>query len=774
MTPVPMRRPAARARGLLLVAALSLFVVTDGGYSGAATPPAELVSVPGDLGLSVSPSISGDGSFVAFDQTRTGIESSVLEAQIRNRVASTSSAVPFNSSSYDVVISRDGCHVAFVTGSTSKSVLAYDRCVGTTPRVVFTAAAITSVPILGETAISAHGRFVAVNNGVYVTRIDRDPDRNGVLDDVTPTATSSPTPGAHASLGDETVTSRMAYAELRSGQVVLWDPTLPPSNPQSLILVSAVDGTTSTAGNGSSTEPSMTPDARYVTFTSAAPNLSNNPNQREQVLLRDVTANRTTLVSRSTAGVGGNGYSAMPSISADGTQIAFGTTATDLLTPGPGGLYDPPLAALDLLVARSTGGWFAGIAYDRVSLMPNGTAVDPRVGVGNQDQPVISSNGRWVAFRSALNAELQFGTRSSPRAGNNRDNVYVIGRPADLAITAVDFGALLVGTTSSVRFATVTNTGISSVLPSSISTGGDFSVAGGGTCAVGVWISPSTSCTVALRFLPSAEGPRSAGLTVAESGFAAISRSSTLTGVGSGTPVVEQTTTIPGVVVVTTTIPRIAALTITPTPATYGTSVVGMATEDIEFVVRSTGNRSAPISFVTLSGAHPNDFTIIKNDCEGANLPPGAGCGVYVTFTPTDAGLRTATLTAGSALATAAAQLDGTGIYQPTLRLLPDVVALGDVTVAAGAGFPPNLPVQIQWLGDATVRDGIADPSGNVSIQVPVRRDEQLGPRTMIAIDQPGVYTGVTTPGLIVARSMHPPTSQNPALPNFPSLVVRG
>jgi hypothetical protein len=172
--------------------------------------------------------------------------------------------------------------------------------------------------------------------------------------------------------------------------------------------------------------------------------------------------------------------------------------------------------------------------------------------------------------------------------------------------------------------------------------------------------------------------------------------------------------------------------------------------------------------------ANDTDFTIVTTDCNGANLPPGASCGIVVAFTPTTNGPRTGLLSAGSAIASANATLTGTGVTEPTLRLLPNVVELGGITIAVGTGFPPNQPIQVHWVGDTTMFTGTADSSGNVTITVFVRPQEIPGPRTFTAVDQPPQFTAVTTPGLVVDPSMHPPTSQNPALPNFPSLVVRG
>jgi hypothetical protein len=59
------------------------------------------------------------------------------------------------------------------------------------------------------------------------------------------------------------------------------------------------------------------------------------------------------------------------------------------------------------------------------------------------------------------------------------------------------------------------------------------------------------------------------------------------------------------------------------------------------------------LTTASLTGADPSDFAIRDDECGGETLPAGAACSVYVRFTPSGPGLRTATLvvhdTAGNA-----------------------------------------------------------------------------------------------------------------------------
>ncbi len=81
--------------------------------------------------------------------------------------------------------------------------------------------------------------------------------------------------------------------------------------------------------------PSMTPDGRYIAFSSAdtalAPNAANGA---DNVFVRDMIAQKTALISVNAAGTdGANGASTAPIISADGHYVTFESMATDLV-PG--------------------------------------------------------------------------------------------------------------------------------------------------------------------------------------------------------------------------------------------------------------------------------------------------------------------------------------------------------------------------------------------------------------------------------------------------------
>jgi Tol biopolymer transport system component len=86
--------------------------------------------------------------------------------------------------------------------------------------------------------------------------------------------------------------------------------------------------------NDTTQSGSITDDARFITFWSAATNLvANDTNAVYDCFLRDRQNGTTIRVSLSAAGIQGRSQSWYPSIAANGTFIAFNSSATNLVIP---------------------------------------------------------------------------------------------------------------------------------------------------------------------------------------------------------------------------------------------------------------------------------------------------------------------------------------------------------------------------------------------------------------------------------------------------------
>lgn len=134
---------------------------------------------------------------------------------------------------------------------------------------------------------------------------------------------------------------------------------------------------------GSSYEPSISDDGRYVAFQSFATNLYNgDTNGVSDIFIHDRSTNQTSLVSFVTNGVA-NDISYAPMISGNGRYITFYSYASNLVPNDNNGVAD---------VFR----------YDRVTVTIERVSLDTNEVEGNGDSmfPSISDNGQWIVFES--------------------------------------------------------------------------------------------------------------------------------------------------------------------------------------------------------------------------------------------------------------------------------------------------------------------------------------------------------------------------------------
>src|SRR5437899_1529350 len=213
--------------------------------------------------------------------------------------------------------------------------------------------------------------------------------------------------------------------------------------------------------------------------------------------------------------------------------------------------------------------------------------------------------------------------------------------PANLA-----FGTQRVSTTSPVQTVTLTNSGTA---PLSIATAvlgganaGDFALASGTTCINGATLAAGANCVLNLTFTPTAASARTATVTITDDA-ADSPQSVSLAGTGIA-----------------------PAVTLAPTNLTFGTQRV--STPSPVQTATLTNSGTAPISIATavLGGTNAGDFALASGTTciNGATLAAGANCVLNLTFTPTAASARTATVTITDDAADSpqSVSLAGTGI----------------------------------------------------------------------------------------------------------------
>jgi Tol biopolymer transport system component len=154
---------------------------------------------------------------------------------------------------------------------------------------------------------------------------------------------------------------------------------------QRLTLASV--GYLGTRANGTSVNPQLNADGRYVAFDSSATVLTAAPDRNEtvDVFVRDSATGTTTRVSLGPGGQEANGRSAHPAISADARWVAFESSATNLAAGD-----DANGVGLDVYLKDLDTGALTRISIDEAGRQ-FARAYSPR----------LSANGRFVAFAAA-------------------------------------------------------------------------------------------------------------------------------------------------------------------------------------------------------------------------------------------------------------------------------------------------------------------------------------------------------------------------------------
>ncbi|MFC6016429.1 TolB family protein [Plantactinospora solaniradicis] len=150
--------------------------------------------------------------------------------------------------------------------------------------------------------------------------------------------------------------------------------------------------------NGNSAEPTISPNGRYIGFTSIASNLvPGDSNEVEDVFLKDVGTGAVSAVTVSGVNGPANGSSFGPAVSADGRYVTFSSYASNLV---PGDTNSAP----DVFVRDLRAG-----VTTRASVSDAGEQADD-----GSYEPAIDADGRYVTFSSSASNLVPGDTNSAP------------------------------------------------------------------------------------------------------------------------------------------------------------------------------------------------------------------------------------------------------------------------------------------------------------------------------------------------------------------------
>jgi Tol biopolymer transport system component len=381
--------------------------------------------------------VSGDGRYVAYmsfaNNLVAGDTNAAWDIFLRDRLNGTTERISVNSAGqqgnglcglFGISISNDGRYVAFyseannlVAGDTNGAgdIFMRDRLLGTTERVSLGANGVQGNGRSRYPALNEDGRYIVFDSSA--TNLVPG-DTNGVDDvflrdrvsgttEIISRNSSGTESNGHSAGPTISADARFVAFASAATNLVLGD-----TNGFADIFVK--DRSTgnlervnvSTLGMQSNNDcyawSNISANGRYVVFASLATNLVfGDTNGQADVFMRDLQAGSTIRASTGPGGTQANGISISPSISASGRFVAFISGASNLIPGVPGGIFVRDLVddTIDL-ASVSTSGTYSG---------------------GNF--PSISADGRYVAFSSA-------NTNLVPGDTNGFEDIFIHDRQA--------------------------------------------------------------------------------------------------------------------------------------------------------------------------------------------------------------------------------------------------------------------------------------------------------------------------------------------------------
>ena len=404
--------------------------------------------------------------------------------------------------------------------------------------------------------------------------------------------------------------------------------------------------------NGS---PSISADGTIVAFQSDGGDIAvpENTGPGLQVFVRDIPARQTKRVSVPQGGGPANAPSTGPSISASGRYVAFESSASNLVP-------DDTPAAADVFLRDRTAG-----TTSLVSVTPGGAPGNAASG-----QASISADGRMVAFASSATNLVAAAASVVPGAR--------LAAVAPSAPTEVYERDVVAGDTILVSVAVNGRPGGSRSLTPAVAGNGRF-VAFASLSNTLVRGDRLKNADVFLRDFPP--------------------------------------------------VPRL-----NPPVLNLGTRPVGAPAVPGATTLANAG--WGPLSVRRASIDGPADFAIAADACDGRVLHRAEACTVTATFAAKHEGPRRATLRIPDSFTGSprTASLRGTG-SQARLSIDPVLGPPGTVVIATGSGFPHNTQITLAWS------DGITptlprvetDGSGHFRTQVLVFHNDVTGRRDLVA-----------------------------------------
>lgn len=259
-------------------------------------------------------------------------------------------------------------------------------------------------------------------------------------------------------------------------------------------------------------------------------------------------------------------------------------------------------------------------------------------------------------------------------------------------------------------------------------------------------LAPGASCDVVVRFAPTTVGSKTTTLTVSASPG------------GSVNVALSGNAVLPG------------ALTIAPTSHLFGDVVVGGTPAEHVFTVTNTGGAVTSAISVMITGTGATNFGIVDDTCNTSTLAAASTCSIRVSFAPTSAGIKGASLSVSATQGgTAVATLNGIASRPASLTLttgtdfgstVGGTPGLSQVFTARNTGDAASGPLVVSLTGPNASAFSItsnACPSGPLTGGTSCAITVRFTPATGVIGDQIAALDVRTSsgPGGVASSELH-------------------
>ncbi|MES2888546.1 MAG: choice-of-anchor D domain-containing protein [Pseudomonadota bacterium] len=251
-------------------------------------------------------------------------------------------------------------------------------------------------------------------------------------------------------------------------------------------------------------------------------------------------------------------------------------------------------------------------------------AVNLVVPAGGSCTVVLSFRPTLSGTNAAGNLTFDHNAATSTQTGVSLAGAGSASPVAQVSPASVSFAATAVGASSPVQVVTLSNSGNAALSLGAVAVSSPAFRITGGTCANGLSLAVSASCTVHVSLAPTASGAATANLTLRHNG---------------GVTGAELTSSVPLSGLAVANAPAVVL-----SPSTLSLSqMVGTTSAPQTVVVSNQGTAAVSLSSVAAQGPNAGEFARSGGTCS-TSLAAGASCTLTVAFTPAATGSRTATL----------------------------------------------------------------------------------------------------------------------------------